>query len=126
MPNKRDVITQALRRIGVLSADESPSASQWDHAEATLDAVFAEFSSVQGSISWALDATPNAALIPLADILAAEIAPHFDVAGPNRSRAVLRLRAALMPDNRPDPRDYDGDDSVTADEADTFAAGKYY
>lgn len=105
----------ALRRLGVVASDTAASADDAAYTGDTLDALFLEIQNTQGiTITWTLDATPDNAFLSLSYLLATEIAPHFEVQAPEpRSKAMGRLRAALIPDDRTDDRDLDEDGTVT-------------
>lgn len=101
MPTRNDVIALAHRNIGVLSADEVPTAEQNSFAGGILDAIYEELISAQGiPIAWTLDYTPNKALVGLAQTLSSDIAGHYGVQYLPRSRGIARLRAALVSDDR--------------------------
>lgn len=127
MPTKTDVINTALRRIQVLSADEPADKDMIAYAGSLLDGVFAEVNEVQGmAFTWALDATPAAAHLPLAYLLAVEVAPHYGRPAEPRSRAMGRLRAYAFPDDRTDSRDLDGDGIVSDAEAEAGKQAAYF
>ena len=112
----------ALRRIKVLSADEPADADQAAFCGDVLDALFDEVKNVHSlPFTWALDATPQGALLPLGYLLAVEVAPHFNQQVEPRSRAMMRLRAYAFTDDREDRRDTD-DNGVLSEEETT--AGK--
>lgn len=122
-----DVIQMALRRLGVIAADQAATADQEAFAGDTLDALFEEIKGTQGvTITWALSATPDAAFLPLSYLLAAEIAPHYMVQAEPRSRAMGRLRAALISDDREDRRDLDDDGTVTDAEIAADQRAQFY
>jgi len=128
MPKTRlDVIQQAHRQIGVLSADEEATADQESFAGEVLDTLFAEVTAVHSlTITWTLSAVPDSAFLPLARLLATEIASHYEVATEPRSRALMRYLAVVNPDNRTDSRDYDDDGTVSDEEADAAERALYY
>ena len=98
---KADVVARAHRVLGVLAVDENPTADMVSFAEDTLDGVYEELQDVQGlHLTWSLDDVPDGAFLPLADMLAAHIAPHYAVQGPVRSRAITRIRAYSAQDDR--------------------------
>lgn len=122
-----EVVQQAHRRLGVLSVDEEPTDDQFVYASDTLDAVFEECKTVQGmAFTWALDAVPDAAFLALSNLLAVEIAPHYEVAAEPRHRAMGRLRAYAFPDDRPDERDSDEDGIVSEAEENAGKRAAYY
>lgn len=124
---KLEVVAQAHRHLGLLSADETASADQDAYAGSILDALFAEMNLVQNmQFTWTVDETPDAAFLPLSGLLATEIAPHYGVASEPRSRAIMRLRAYAFTDDRTDSRDYDNDGTVSDEEADAAVRALYY
>lgn len=129
MPKTRaDVIQMALRRLAVVASDTPSSADDAAFTGDTLDALFQEIQNTQGiTITWALDATPDNTFLPLSYLLATEIAPHFSVSAPeSRARAMGRLRAALIPDDRDDRRDLDDDGIITEAEIAADLRAQYY
>jgi hypothetical protein len=100
MKTRLDVITRALRRIGVAAVDEDPTADQIQSVGSVYDALLEEISSVFGK-SIPADSVPPEAFIPLANLLAVEVA-HDTGASPHQSRgtALIRLLAVLRPDDR--------------------------
>ena len=127
MPTKNDVVTFAHRLIGILSADEVPTADQDAYAGAVLDAIFAELQTAQNmTLSWTLASVPSAALIGLAETLASDIAAHYGLSYKSRAYGIARLRASEISDDRESSKDLDGDGTVTESEAETAAYGLYY
>lgn len=98
---KLEMTARAHRVLGLLSADENPSADMIAFAGEALEGVIEELAYVQGvGISFDVDTVPDELFIPLGDLLAAEIAAHYGVVGPVRSRAISRIRASLVADDR--------------------------
>lgn len=129
MPKTRiEVVEAALRRLGVLASDEAITADEIEYSGQTLDALFAELQTSQGlTITWTIETVPDAAFLGLANLLAAEVAPHYARPSPTtRARGWMRLREALLADNRADRRDLDEDGIVTAEEASADARAAYY
>lgn len=125
--NALEVIAMAHRRLGLLSADEQVSADQSAFAGDVLEGMFAEIKEVQGmQFAWGINEVPLAAFLPLSYLLAAEIAPHYEVASEPRHRAMARLRAYAFPNDLPDSRDLDDDGVVTDEEADAAERALYY
>jgi hypothetical protein len=123
-----DVIHQALRHLGVLASDTDASADDAAYTGGALDTLFAEIQNTQGiTVTWALDATPDTAFLPLSRLLAVEVADHFEVP-PKESfaRAMGRLRAALIPDDRDDRRDLDDDGTITEAEIAADKRAQFY
>lgn len=112
-----DVVQQSLRHLGVLAADDPATADMVAYVGGVLDALFEECKTVHGmAFSWTLNATPEAAFLPLARLLAAEVAQHYDQPSEPRERALMRLRAYAFPDDRPLRADYDDSGTVTEGE----------
>lgn len=128
MPKTRqDVISKALRQLGVLGQGEVASAEDYAQANETLDALFAETNAAQGFFwPWTLDTVSDAAFLPLSYLLASEIAPGYELPGPSRSAAIARLRALQFPDDRPLRGDYDDNGTVTQAEQDAADRAAYY
>lgn len=117
MPTRTDIITMAHRRIRVLSTDEAPTADMDHFGGQALDALFAELPVSDGiAVTWTLDATPQAAFLPLSYLLAVEIGPHYSMATETRRAAMKRLRAATIVDDRVMREDTDQDGVVSAEE----------
>lgn len=121
-----DVVTRALRRIGVAAEDEAPTADQIANAGAVLDSLFAELQG-EATITWTLETTPAVSFVPLANLLAVEMAPEYGQPAPEgRPRAWRRLMATIRSDEREDVRDLDEDGLISDDEADAGARAAYY
>lgn len=124
---RADIIAMAHRSIGVLSVDSVPSADQDAYAGDVLDALFDELKAVHGfTFTWALDATPDEAFLPLSLTLASDIAGHYDVPFQSRSRGIARLRAWALPDDRTDRRDTDSDGTISTAEKQAGLEAAYY
>ncbi|MFV1644936.1 hypothetical protein VWZ82_13010 [Phaeobacter sp. JH20_41] len=124
---RREVVNMALHHIGVVSSDEEPEAVDQLYADQVLDGVFAELQNSQDiTISWGLDETPETAFLPLAFLLASEVAAHFGVQAMPRSRAMGRFRAALISDDRDDRRDLDNDNLVSDGEIEADKRAQYF
>lgn len=125
---KIEVISQANRILGLLSVDEVPTADQYAFAETVLDGLYAELNAVHNTgFTWSLvDEVPDGIFLPLATLLAVEIAPHYDIPAGPRSAAIMRVRSFAFSDDRPDDRDYDDDGTVTDEEAAAAERALYY
>lgn len=123
-----DVINMSLRRLQVLASDTDASADDAAFTGDTLDAMFAEIQNTQGiTITWALDATPDNAFLPLSYLLAVEVAPHFTVQPPeSRATAMGRLRAALISDDLDIRADFDDDGTVDEAEEEADLRAQYF
>lgn len=126
MPTRADVITRALRRLGVVAKDDAPDADDEALAGEVLDALFVEVQETQ-AVTWALSAVPDEAFLPLANLLACDVAPDFSVAAPTpRAVALRRLLAVIRPDNRADPRDLDNNGTIDAEETAAGERARFY
>ncbi len=122
-----EVIHAALRRLGVLSADEAATADMERYCGDALDALFAELPFSEGfTITWTLDTVPSSHFLPLAFLLAVEVGPHYMVPTERRSRAMGRLRAVHFSDDRADSRDLDKDGTVTEAEEEAAKRAGFY
>jgi len=98
---KLEVVARAHRVLGLLAVDENPTADMIAFAGEALEGAIEELAYVQGvGVSFDEDTVPDEIFLAMADLLAAEIAAHYGVAGPVRSRAIGRIRASLVTDNR--------------------------
>ncbi len=126
MATKTDILRHAFRRIAVVASDEALTADQADYAGDTLDLLVPELAYSHG-VTVSATAPSDGYVLPLAYLLAVEIAPHYLVAPPEpRSRAIMRLRAALLSDDRPDSRDADKDGTVSDGEAEAGKRAAFY
>lgn len=106
---REEIATRALRMIGVVAADEAPTADQSQTALGVLDGIWGELLA-EAQPTWDITTgTPPAGFIPMASWLAAELAPEYAMQPPmSRGRAKLRVLAVVRPDDRTeDPCDYD-------------------
>ena len=102
MKTRLDVVTRALRRLGVAAHDEAPTADQIESVGSVYDALLAEITETAGE-SIANNSVPEMVFIPLANLLAVEIAPDYGTPLPqSRGSAMLRLLAVMRPDDRTD------------------------
>lgn len=127
MATRRDVITTALQRINVVAVGETPASEDFSVAGDVLDGVFPELKTTHGfGWTWDLSAVPDELKIPLGYYLATEIAQTFQRPSEPRSRALLRLRAHALQDDRPDSRDMDEDGTVTDAEKTAAKRAEFY
>lgn len=123
-----DVIHRALRRLGIISKDESADASDAEDVGEVLDALFDELQNVHEMVfTWDLTTVPLAAFIPLANLLAVEIAVDYDIA-PRETKleAMARMRAYAFPSDFVDNRDLDEDGVISDEEAQSAREAAYY
>ena len=100
MKTRTDVMQYALRRLGVVAADDPLTSDQQENAGIALDAIFAELE-LEAITGWTTDTVPDASLPGLGDMLAAEMSHSYGVQAPlSRGRAYLRLIATIRPDDR--------------------------
>ena len=126
MATRADILRLAHRRIAVVASDEALTADQESYAGDAFDLLVPELLASQG-ITVSATAPDDAYVWPLACLLAVEIAPHYLVAPPEpRSRAIMRLRAALLSDDRTDRRDADDDGIISDAEADAGRRAAFY
>lgn len=107
MATNHDVITRALRRIGVTAKDETPGADDFTQCADILSGVYAEIASM-GVVLWPDNDIPATVYLPLATLLATEVAQDYAVAPPmSRAGAMQRLLAVIQSDDRTGgPEDY--------------------
>ena len=123
----QDVCTRALREIGVCGVEDDPTAADKAIALEAMQGGLDELTDQHGiTVTWTVETVPDALFLPFASFVAAEIAPIYRLPGPNRAKAIGRMRASLLPDDRDDPRDYDNDGTVTDDEKAMFKRAAYY
>lgn len=104
MATEAQVIAQAHRRLGVLSAEEAPTDDMVAYGAETLALILAELRADGLPLVSVGGVVADGLALPLAMLLATDLAPHYEVPPRDaRSRCVARLRAILYPDDRPDP-----------------------
>lgn len=103
MKTKNDIIRRALRVLGVVAHDEVPTADMVANAGDVIEGLISEMSGKSPLVPFSLDRVPDAAFLPLADLLAAHIAGDYEVAPPvSRASAWLRVRSVFVTDDRPE------------------------
>lgn len=102
MRTREDIITTALRRIGVTAHDDDPTADQALIAGEALDSIYDEVNA-EAAISWTLAAgVPEISANSLINLLGVEVAQTFSLPqSQSRGRAFGRLLATIRPDDRP-------------------------
>lgn len=106
MRTKSELITRALRRLRVVAMDEQASADQEAVVAETLQALEEELQRSFGIVIplSSSDEIEDDVFLPLAYLLAAEIAPEFAVPSPERrSTALIRLRSVTNPNDKAAP-----------------------
>lgn len=99
MPTSRDVIALAYKRLGIGIDGDAPNGGEGALARDTLDSIWGEIES-EAWAPWGIEALPAAMLVPLATLLAADLAPSFGMQPVGRGAAKLRVMALVRPDNR--------------------------
>lgn len=102
MKTRLDIVERALRSLRVLAQDEPPTAEMLAQAGTVLDGIFAEINAMRPGVPFdPRTGVPDEALVPLAQLLAAEIAPDYgEPPAVSRARAWLRVRALYVADDR--------------------------
>lgn len=106
MKTRLDVINRAFRRIGVRAEDETLTADQIANGGEVLDTLFEEVdaraqSTFGAGLPFTVDSVPESAFLPLANLLAAEIAGDYGQPVPvSRQAATLQLLSVMFPDDR--------------------------
>ena len=97
---KNELIRLAYNRLG-MGVDGVPiTPGQYELAETVLDAGFAEINT-EASAYFDLSDIPAEAVFPMADFIAASVAPSFTMAAPrSRASAKLAVLAIIRPDDR--------------------------
>lgn len=122
-----DVASQALRRIGVLAVGDTPTADDKETAVIAMQGALDELTGSHGvTVAWTIETVPDNVFMAFSDLIAAEVASVYSLQGPNRSRALTRMKAVLLPDDREDYRDTDDDGTVSTEEADAGERAAYY
>lgn len=105
---REETALRALRLIGVVASDEPGSADQMRGALDVLDSIWPEVLA-EAQATWDIaTGVPQEAFVPLAHLLAAELAGEYSVASPmTRARAKLRLLAAIRAREPRECCDYD-------------------
>lgn len=109
MERTRDeVALRALRLLGVVASDEPATADQAQGALMVLDSIWAEVRD-EAQATWDIaTGVPQEAFVPLANLLAAEMAGEYATPAPmTRPRAKLRLLAVIRKAEQRDCCDVD-------------------
>lgn len=77
MKSRKQVIERALRIIGVLAYDDALTADQEAEGGAVLDSIFARLDGHEPPVTFGAEEVPEEAFMPLANLLAAYIAPEY-------------------------------------------------
>lgn len=124
---KADIVAKALRIIRVISDDDDPTPDMQAYVGDTLEAVFEELRITHRLFfTWGLDETPTGVFVPMAQLVAADVAAHYNKQPPSRARAIGRICAFVRSDDRRDPRDTDNDGTVTQAEEEAAGRAEYF
>ncbi|MEL6584051.1 MAG: hypothetical protein AAFQ36_09485 [Pseudomonadota bacterium] len=125
--NRTQLITEALQEIGVIADDQAATAGEVKRVGRKADALFSELKTMDGltGITWTLETIPDAVFDAFSLWLAQRIAPSYEIAPP-RGMPLSRIRSALLPDDRTDSRDLDGDGTISEAEAQAGLEARYY
>lgn len=75
---KREVVTEALRHIGVVSGSEEPTAADYDAAAGHYDSIFDKLGEVhEVALSFTSNAVDDWAFLPLARMVAGSVCVQF-------------------------------------------------
>lgn len=123
-----DVATRALRVLGITGISRANAASDHAYAMEAMEAALAELQNTHSiPATWTIETVPDNIFIPFADLVASEVfAGGYGVNPPNRARAIGRIRAALLPDDREDRRDLDEDGTISDDEIEAGKRAQFY
>lgn len=93
---REETATRALRMLGIVAADEPPTADQMEGATMVLESIWAE-AMQEAQASWDIaTGIPPEGFVPLAGWLATELAAEYGVAPPmTRGSSKLRLLAVI-------------------------------
>lgn len=123
---KNDIVSLALRTIGVLSSDEEASADDFAYAGDILDAEFARVKVTEGfTWAWDIETVPDALYEPLARYLASFLF-SFERPLPNRRDAMAAIREHEYLDDRVDRADDDEDGTLSAEEQKVAEKSAFY
>lgn len=102
MAKTRDqIITRALRKLGVVAEDMDPSDAMLANSSAALDGVLAELRAASPVFTWTTT-FPNDVANALTDLLAVELSPEYPIVKPPYPRPVAwaRLMGVARLDDR--------------------------
>lgn len=126
MATALEICNFAFRRLGIKAEDEDLTADQIAYGGDVLTGLFAEIEN-EYDVTWALSAVPDVSSVPLANLLAVEIAPAYGAPAPEpRSAAWRRFMATVRSDNRDDFRDLDDSGTIDTSEEAVGDAARYY
>lgn len=111
---RTDMIQGAYEHLGLVAVGTNAEAHEVVYADRALDGLVGFLTETQGlTLPDDLDVTPDGLGRALLRLLAVDIASAFSVEAEPHSRAVGRVRAYLLSDDRDNTADLDGDGVVT-------------
>ena len=125
----RDVITSAFRRIGVAAADSPLSSDDYTIGYEVYEGLIDELYTRRGVTALDdIEATPVWTFNPLAQMLAVDLAPHYDREKPAAHwwTGLRRLRGNVFIDDRDNPADLNNDTTITAAESTAYDEAAFY
>lgn len=99
MATTLDIVQLAFRRLEIKAEDEALTADQESYGSEILRSIFAEVQN-ETDTTWTLDDVPSASVVPLANLLAVELAPSYGRSMGPRGLAWRRLMATIRADDR--------------------------
>lgn len=107
---------------------DTPAGEDMTLAEEALDGFLSEIADTDGAaFAWTRNEVPDALFVPLARIVACDLAMTYQRPMPEpRGRAVLAFRAGVFPNDIADSRDTDEDGTVSSAEAQAGLEAQYY
>lgn len=88
---KADLAQDALERLGIVGAGESPAAEDTNLVESVVDSVYPQLRK-DGLVPFAVSAIPDWAQRPLSKIIAGESAAYFGISGQRLQIAATEIR----------------------------------
>lgn len=114
--SKNDIVTLALRQIGVAAVDEAPTADEYQYAGDILDGEFARMKVSEGfTWTWTIDEVPDALYEPLSRYLASKLTT-YGVPLPSSAQAMAKIREYSLPNDVEDRSDDDEDGVLSESE----------
>jgi hypothetical protein len=100
MATNIDVVTRALRRLGIVAKDDAPGADDEAMGTEVLAGLYAEIAAI-GVLMWPDDDVPSNVFLPISTLLACELAQDYSVPPPvARATALRRVLSVINADNR--------------------------
>lgn len=124
---KKQIVERALRDLGVIGSGDVAQAEEYNFCTDALEAIESELTVAHSLTLGDLDSAPAGLGFALSRVVGADVAFSFDMPPrETRARAIGRVRAFLLSDDRDLAGDLDGDGSVDDAEACVYAESFYY